>query len=54
MSERKRLLTAAAAFLQLEGAGNQAIVVDGGDWSKAVRPLAFKDGATAGTVKLRG
>ena len=48
-----RLLTPAAVFLQVEGSGNGAITVDGGDLSKAAAPLAFKDGATAQAVKLR-
>jgi hypothetical protein len=48
-----RLLTPAAAFLQLEGSANQEIIIDGGDLSKATRPLAFKDGATEQAVKLR-
>ena len=48
-----RLLTPAATFLQLEGAANQGITIDGGDLSKAAHPIAFKDGATGQAVKLR-
>lgn len=48
-----RLLTPAAAFLQLEGAGCGAITIDGGDFSKATRPLALKAGAEEKAVKYR-
>jgi hypothetical protein len=48
-----RVLTASSAFLQLEGTGNEGIIVDGGDLSKASSPLAFKNGATEKAVKLR-
>jgi len=48
-----RLIAPAAVFLQVEGADSHAIVVDGGDLSKAAKPLAFKSGATPGAVKLR-
>jgi hypothetical protein len=48
-----RVLTASATFLQLEGAGNEGIILDGGDLSKATSALAFKDGATEKAVKLR-
>lgn len=48
-----RLLTAAAVFLQVEGAGNERITVDGGDVSKAHQPLSLKNNATARAVKLR-
>ncbi|MGH9582676.1 MAG: glycoside hydrolase, partial [Bryobacteraceae bacterium] len=48
-----RLLTPAAVFLQLEGAGNEGITVDGGDLSKASSSLAFKGGAEKTAVKLR-
>ena len=48
-----RLLTPAATFLQVEGAANEHITVDGGDFSKAQKPLALKDKATAGAVKIR-
>ncbi len=48
-----RLLTPTPVFLQLEGAGNDGIIVDGGDVSKAAAPVALKQGATAAAVKLR-
>jgi polygalacturonase len=48
-----RLLSPAAVFLQLEGAENDNIKIDGGDVSKAAKPLAFKDGATQKAVQLR-
>jgi Glycosyl hydrolases family 28 len=48
-----RLLTPAAVFLQLEGPSNQGITIEGGDLSKAARPLTFKSGATEQAVKLR-
>jgi hypothetical protein len=48
-----RLLTATPVFLQVEGSSNEAIIVDGGDLSKAQTPLAFKQGAESTNVKLR-
>jgi len=48
-----RLLTPAAVFLQLEGAANEGIIVDGGDLSKAGTSLACKNGATEKAVKVR-
>lgn len=48
-----RVLTPTAAFLQVEGAENENIKVDGGDLSKAVLPLVFKNGASNKSVKLR-
>ena len=48
-----RLLTPAAVFLQLEGAANEEITIDGGDLSKAATSLAYKNGATEKSVKLR-
>lgn len=48
-----RLLTSAAAFLQAEGASSQSITVDGGDISKAAKPLSFASGATEKAVRLR-
>jgi polygalacturonase len=48
-----RLLSSAAVFLQLEGADNENIKIDGGDQSKAALVLAFKDGATEKAVQLR-
>jgi polygalacturonase len=49
-----RLLSPAAVFLQLEGAENENIKIDGGDLSKAVRPIAYKNGATEKAVQRRG
>lgn len=49
-----RVLTPAAALLKLEGGATSGITVDGGDISKAAKPVAFSAGATAKAVKLRG
>jgi hypothetical protein len=49
-----RVLTPAAAFLQVEGAASQGITIDGGDISKAATPLALAAGAAKESVKLRG
>jgi len=46
-------LTPSSIFLQLEGAANDAIIVDGGDLSNAKSPVAYKYGATEQAVKLR-
>jgi polygalacturonase len=48
-----RLLTPASAFLQLEGPENENVKIDGGDLSKATKPLVFKDGATQKAVQMR-
>jgi len=48
-----RLLTPTAAFLQVEGANNEHITIDGGDLSRAREPLTLGDKATAGSVKIR-
>jgi len=48
-----RVLTPAAVFLQVEGAGSKHIKIDGGDLDKAASPLAFKAGADSKIVKLR-
>jgi hypothetical protein len=48
-----RLLTPAAAFLQLEGDANANIIVDGGDLTKAASPVVLKGGATRAAVKVR-
>ncbi|HTB79959.1 MAG TPA: glycosyl hydrolase family 28 protein [Opitutaceae bacterium] len=48
-----RVLTPSAVFLQLEGAANEGIIIDGGDLTKAASPLAFNGGATEKSVKLR-
>jgi len=49
-----RLLNGAGAFLQLEGADNESITVDGGDLAGAAKTVTFKDGASPDAVKLRG
>ncbi len=48
-----RVLNASPAFLQVEGEGNDGIIIEGGDLSKAAAPVAFKNGASEGSVKLR-
>ncbi len=48
-----RVLTPSSVFLQLEGAANERIIVEGGDLSRASSPVAFKSGATESAVKLR-
>jgi hypothetical protein len=49
-----RLRTNAATFLRVEGAGNAAITVDGGDLSRATRPVELANGASKSAVKVRG
>ena len=49
-----RVLTPAAAFLELEGAATDGITIDGGDLSKANKSLLYSRGATEKNVKLRG
>ncbi len=48
-----RVLTSSGPFLQLEGEGNDGIIVEGGDLSKSSSAVAFKNGATEQSVKLR-
>jgi hypothetical protein len=48
-----RLLSPAEIFLHLEGAGTHGITLDGGDVSKAARPLSFSNGAIEKTVRHR-
>jgi hypothetical protein len=48
-----RLLTPAAVFLQVEGAGSRDVIVEGGDVSKAAKPVGFIRGAAESAVKLR-
>ena len=48
-----RLLAPAPVFLQVEGAASGNIVVDGGDLSKADKPLALRAGAKKEAVKHR-
>jgi hypothetical protein len=47
------LLTPSAPFLQIEGAANEGITLEGGDVSKATAPVAYKNGASETSVKLR-
>jgi len=49
-----RVLTPAAAFLQVEGAGSGDIIVEGGDISKAAKPVSLEAGAAQNAVKVRG
>jgi polygalacturonase len=46
-----RLLTPAAAFLQVEGPGTEGITIDGGDLSKAAKSVLFRAGASQKAVK---
>lgn len=48
-----RLLDRASVFLRVEGQKNERIVVDGGDVSGAVKPVAFAAGAKPSSVRLR-
>jgi polygalacturonase len=48
-----RLLSPTPVFLQLEGAENENIKIDGGDVSKAGTILSYKDGATKKAVQIR-
>jgi hypothetical protein len=48
-----RVLTPAAAFLQVEGAASRAISIDGGDLSRAATPVVFEAGAGKEAVKVR-
>lgn len=48
-----RVLTPAAAFLQVEGAASKGIVVDGGDISKAASALKFEAGAGKTAARVR-
>jgi hypothetical protein len=48
-----RLLKPATVFLQVEGAASNNIKIDGGDISKAGKPLVFTAGADAAAVRLR-
>jgi hypothetical protein len=48
-----RVLTSAAILLKLEAVASAGITIDGGDTSKAAKPLALSGGATAKAVKLR-
>jgi hypothetical protein len=48
-----RVLTPAAVFLRVEGDGNEAITIDGGDIARAAKPLEFANGANEKAVRLR-
>jgi len=48
-----RVLTAGSAFLKLLGPDNHNITIDGGDISKAEKPVVFAGGATSKAVKLK-
>jgi hypothetical protein len=48
-----RLLAPAGIFLQVEGGESGGITIDGGDLSKAAKPLALKEGALPAAVKMR-
>ena len=54
MMSATKLLKPAPIFLQVEGVANEGITIDGGDISKAAKPLVFKNGALEKSVKLRG
>ena len=49
-----RVLSPCPVFLKLEGAENQGIIIDGGDLSKAAKPVDFGSGSLKSAVKLRG
>jgi hypothetical protein len=48
-----RVLRAAAAFLEVEGAGSKGIVLEGGDLSKAESKVVSAAGAANDAVKVR-
>jgi hypothetical protein len=48
-----RVLTSAAAFLKVIGPDNERITIDGGDVSKATKPVVFTGGASPEAVRLR-
>jgi hypothetical protein len=48
-----RLLTPAAVFLQVEGPASQGIILDGGDLSKAAKPLSLASAAPEKSVHVR-
>lgn len=49
-----RVTASAAEFLQVEGADSAAIAIDGGDISKAEKPIVFARGAKESAVVRRG
>ena len=48
-----RLLAQTPVFLQVEGSGNERIVIDGGDISGAETTVSFRNGANQRAVKVR-
>lgn len=48
-----RLLSETKVFLSLEGAGNERIIIDGGDISSAAQQIVVRDGASKEAVKFR-
>ena len=48
-----KLLTPAATFLQVEGARSENITIDGGDITKAAKPLIFASNAQEKAVRMR-
>jgi hypothetical protein len=48
-----RLLTPTPVFMSVEGAANKDIKIDGGDLTKAEKPLTFGNNAKADMVKIR-
>ncbi|HEV8604485.1 MAG TPA: glycosyl hydrolase family 28 protein [Tepidisphaeraceae bacterium] len=48
-----RVLNPSSTFLQVEGEKSSGITVEGGDLSRAAKPLAFANGATDKSVRLR-
>jgi hypothetical protein len=48
-----RLLTPAEVFLQVEGSASQRIILDGGDFSRAAKPLLLATAAPETSVRLR-
>jgi len=53
MISASRLLTPATTFLKLDGNANSGIMLDGGDFRKAVKAVAYENGATAQSIKIR-
>ena len=47
------MLTPVPVFLRVEGAASQGLTVDGGDLSKAAKPVEMEAGAAQSSVKLR-
>lgn len=48
-----RLLTPATVFLEVEGPASQNITIDGGDLSKAAKPVSLASGAREDSVHVR-